>query len=1423
MAAGLSVYIGYHIAAVSFALELATDLRNEGVNVYLDRLDYDGNRSWDHSNELRLERANIFIPIITTDYLTSQYGKAELLQAQTLERTIIPVNPYSFDLAQYPAQISDDTINFEGWSNPTLYQERFGLLVDRIETKTAKRLPRVRDPRSRYLHQLLAAVEQHKAQLEGARFLPSSATSNTASTRLPSSVPQDWGYNATFILQQHGRPDREIPLPEVDGQLTSYILLGDLGHGKTTALYRLLGDSVRARLHDEEDIVPLPYFLSLADWDGDQKWDTWLNQNWQAGGKDVVSRIRTGEVRLFLDGLDEIPATQRADKIAQIRGWLQEHPEQRVVFTMDRAIYDSELDLEITRIVVTPPNSQVILQPAQAYLTSKGTDDPNVGFFPAANPQDVQAWQWSHRNPLAMTTLIHLRQMDNHVDLPRDMGHLLLLMIEKKWDIALRDGDPNWASHDKMLNAVLNLAYKMTDDAHSVSIPATQAVAWVQDENLFHGLVSAGILSHHNERVRFRHPMVQYALSGHRLNQASGDIHTLLRRPQLVDGKRAAQYWDVPIIFQSTFTESADQFIRMIGEVDPFLALDCCQIGNHVSDKTEYQAMNRLLEFIGVEDEAARESGLEKLYTYYGSGAADVLLGWLRGGEWKRRELALDMLLTLPLSSQSEAQAELIESLRSKDANRPEQFEVLKSYPFAETLYALCNAQKTADPSLRSVIATSLGALQDQACAVPLIRALRDPDESVRVAAALAFANTKDTSNLDQFALTLQDESSDVRMKVANSMTRIGLPAIPELLSVAGDTDVSGDIRRLAIASLAHIKHSVAEHGLKEIAKNADTDILAAALKALGTVGTDVSVEVLQAALDNDARPSWLETESSVKDIARESLVKIGTATAQAVLAVADGVESPVTAPEITNNDTESLDSLPADVPVFGPNINTRDIKILNLGDDHAVTEWEAGIASDDWVARKRTVERMRSSGSPSALPLLLKLLASDPNDGVRLAIINALPYFNDNDQIIPALEKSVQDSNVIIGQKAAYALVERNAYATIRTAITNATDELRARLVKALAEFGDERSVSILKIYVQDTHQPIWTDKTIGQFATEGLERIRSGIPNDNDLLQQYQATLDDDSVVILDPSSLPPTIPATKAPVSLPPPPGHNEATMADELERLSNESTPAQAIMDDVNSLLDPGKKKLTASIEEVSIDLDDLSEPHKTHAYTKLYSALEDKEDTMLRYVVVQLLATTTGPHASEAMQHIAECLNDPSPLVRATAVVAIAKIGGEKYAPLLAPKLQDKSLRVREMVARSLGKLGNPNVVNDLLRALDNNEYIVQLMIIDALGKLQDTRATLSLIGLMDSPHNDVRWHTMRALYMIADPNELDVLHDHLFDDYQPAHVIKPERRIQDFARRTLEKIGTPTALGIMQQYTLPLIASGEPTNEEQGV
>ncbi len=218
----------------------------------------------------------------------------------------------------------------------------------------------------------------------------------------------------------------------------------------------------------------------------------------------------------------------------------------------------------------------------------------------------------------------------------------------------------------------------------------------------------------------------------------------------------------------------------------------------------------------------------------------------------------------------------LIRLLKDKDyINRKEAARALKKVGDERAVDALIDSLKykswhsdyTILDDVREFSAEALGKIRDERAVNYLIESLiEDPDEEVRLKAALALGEIGDSAAVDSLILALQDNDSTVRTASANALGMIGdKTAVPHLIQTLKDGD--WQVRKFAAVSLGRMKDEKAIPILIEAMEDEDADVRWKSMLALANFG-EIALKPLKKTMKNE---SWI-----VRARATEVVGKIG-------------------------------------------------------------------------------------------------------------------------------------------------------------------------------------------------------------------------------------------------------------------------------------------------------------------------------------------------------------------------------------------------------------------------------------------------------------------------------------------------------------------------------------------------------------------
>ena len=156
------------------------------------------------------------------------------------------------------------------------------------------------------------------------------------------------------------------------------VVLGDPGSGKTMLLRHVAFTYARQGLDDFQG-QPIPVYLELnrVESAGDDLFKaltkTLEDHNFPGAQKFLKSELENQSLLILLDGLDEVNMQARSVLVKQIQDLWQKHPDNRIIVTCRKAVYQGELDAWVdAKLEISEFSDQQI----QRFMTSWQKDMP---------------------------------------------------------------------------------------------------------------------------------------------------------------------------------------------------------------------------------------------------------------------------------------------------------------------------------------------------------------------------------------------------------------------------------------------------------------------------------------------------------------------------------------------------------------------------------------------------------------------------------------------------------------------------------------------------------------------------------------------------------------------------------------------------------------------------------------------------------------------------------------------------------------------------------------------------------------------------------------------------------------------------------------------------------------------------------------
>ncbi len=275
------------------------------------------------------------------------------------------------------------------------------------------------------------------------------------------------------------------------------------------------------------------------------------------------------------------------------------------------------------------------------------------------------------------------------------------------------------------------------------------------------------------------------------------------------------------------------------------------------------------------------------------------------------------------------------------------------------------------DPNVQEIAASILATIGDDRVVDALIAALLNPNWIVRSHAAKALGRIGDPSAIDTLILLLQDKVPAVRDDAGAAITALGEPSIAPLLQLLNHKDWK--IRLRAVEALALLKpQSAVDPLIKLMFKDPDTAVKQDAIRALGEIGDSRAIDALLSVLD----------QPTLKTEAITALGKIGDPKALPTLTkiikglVTKAYEGRMAACE-DNLYQEDLPPVEAAVKA-----------LAQIGDERAIPTLQQGLKST--LIRVEAAEALSSFGKTAVSPLVA-MYKNETDDNIRFHVKETL------------------------------------------------------------------------------------------------------------------------------------------------------------------------------------------------------------------------------------------------------------------------------------------------------------------------------------------------------------------------------------------------------------------------------------------------
>ncbi|MCC6613751.1 MAG: HEAT repeat domain-containing protein [Anaerolineae bacterium] len=1424
------LYVSYASIEAEFALQLSADLRNAGVQVWLDRLQLPSSMEWTARSAQALDRAGGLLVVLSPDWSLSDYGQREFRFALERGLPIFVVSLRVMAEGDYPSTINPHrVVDFSEWRNERVYRERFRRLMMRLRDESPSWVGDAPGDTTRYLIQLVAHMEASQGALEFMTMAHESRhPSSGQAERIAPRMARHWGNTGRIVTldkirhaptaEPRWRRSYAGDIKHALARRPRAILLGAPGSGKTASLQRLTLDAARARLADNS--LPIPIYVNLAHWQEDQDFKAFLISR-APMLPDVILMAAAGTAMLYIDGLNEI--TQHVEhRIHQIRDWLTSpSAPQRVLFACRTRSYAEVLDLDLPILEIEPLDDDT----ARKLITACVGDDHAEAAFrrifapDSSHPMDAQTRELA-RNPLLLCGLIFLYKSAPDGDLPTTLGSLLKRWMAAMWVWKRIAAMPAWMPFKDVEAALARLAFAMIDRNLPTGLPYGDALRHVLDDKLLRAAQNAGLIEIEADVVAFRQPvMAEYFAA---VGAARYPVTDRLQPPHFNRwGERLASRWDTVLIILAGLLPNADEMVLEIAAVDPFLAAQVVAGGVEASAETfdrVLKLMTEITHFVSGEGRLAAVRGLADL------GHPDTLYALLevmRSGAWQVRQAANWLLHRLPLP----VPPLLLDAVREWNWSMDEKVAIALREIGVDALPLLLEVLRDEHWSRRRGAAWALGEIGDSAAVPGLVEALADDENLVRAEAARALRMIGDVDALPMLIDGLRDRDGRVRRAVLETVITFKDSALSGLLPLLNEE--SAPVRRIALETLAQIGTPEIVPYVKPLARDKQVEVRAAALHALGCVGGVEAVPTLAAALADDTPLPVKDRDLRVRNVAAQALEAMGNEQALAALDAHRREEQeamPLKRPKLPVRGTSgsaatAKDRLPGRKKgePKRPNVPAGTQSLL------------ASLYDPDWRMRKAAVEGLRNVGAEIRVPALLYAIHDDDTQ-VRLTVVRALAN-EKGDGVLTELVGALNDPEFVVADAAAEVLtgMSKKVFPQLLDALEHQDVNARGRAVEIIAKLRDPAAVPALLPLLKDTAIPQFDggqricDKVAAALEAIGTDEALQAVDNwrgdaETELTpaaaapELFDSGIDENSdraVPVLD------LLPHSDFDIEAP---TQTASSYHDDLPLVDDP-------FDDEPFLKDIKRRQLEEMLTRLHSQdwrtRQEAARELRNHTHQlgglkengifadHLIAALGDSEH-LVRWSVTEALAWVNHPKVPPAL---AKMLHDKSWTVRLAALRALYEHGDAKVVEAVIEALQDEHALVRESAAEVLSKFNRVEAVPGLVKALKDEEGFVRRAAADALGVLKAEDAVPALIEALEDSEHQVRYAVVEALGKIADPAIVRNLAKLLSDTQAPMWA--EGRSLSQVVIDALGRIDSPDAKKVLEYWRTRGAKSGK--------
>jgi hypothetical protein len=597
------IFLSYRTNERNFALKLATDLKNSGVHIWMDILDIKPGDDWMKGLQDAIDTCVGMIAVLSPDYIASKYCRRELKRADSRGIPIYPIMLRALkDEQDWPLEIQEKQyISFVDWQDNSGYRNQFDTLMNVLHQKFPSQIGDAPDLETQYLTSFVADLESKRGVLE---YVELSGVAQEIRDVRPQLLDDEWGFSALIPEDDKSDENKKFPLQgisEAINRFPKFVLIGEPGSGKTTTLRKLASETAYRRL-STRDHAPIPILLYLPQWNDEPTPLDFVRSNWSLKGN-IVELLKSGEVVLYLDGLNELGAKAQ-ERAKQLTLWLSSNDNCKYVIVTCRAEdYKGELKLGKTPTVIADElNNEQIHEFVMNYL-----GDKTNSFLSLVIPENEIQRKTPRsmlnlvRNPYMLSALTYIYDRGATGDLPRNMGTLFQRLVLALWKREQQRNTVGNLNFTVVERAFAKLAFSMIEAGTSTDVSRDYAIEQVESERMLLAGSNANYISLSGDNVRFYHQLLQEYFAASFLSTFDSiDLVSLIGEPEFDQfGERKSGKWDNVIVALAGISARYFSWIEDLIHINPMLATECHLNGRPLSHDLYRLLVSKLKDMSG--------------------------------------------------------------------------------------------------------------------------------------------------------------------------------------------------------------------------------------------------------------------------------------------------------------------------------------------------------------------------------------------------------------------------------------------------------------------------------------------------------------------------------------------------------------------------------------------------------------------------------------------------------------------------------------------------------------------------------------------------------------------------------------------------------------------------------------------------------